>query len=108
MQWLLDFVNSFAHILFSVLIFIFHAIVIVLGTFIGLIIVGFFTVVYSVVSALDLGSWAVGAASNWGLLDPNIAYLINQTGFPTGLSMLGSAYLIRLILNLIPSEFTRL
>ena len=107
MQWLVDFVNGFATILINILSTVLHWLVVILGTVIGLLFTGLLTIVYTIISALDLGSWALNSASYWGYLDPTICFLLVSTGVPTGMSMLGSAYLIRFVLNLIPAEFTR-
>jgi len=108
MEWLVDFVNSFGAILMNILSTVFHWIFAILGMVVGLIFTGLLTIVFGIVSALDLGSWALNSASYWGYLDPTVSWLLVSTGVPTGLSMLGSAYVVRFVLNLIPAEFTRI
>ena len=68
---------------------------------------GLFTIVSAFVGLIDLGPMMVNSSVAWASLDPNIAYMLNQTGVPQGLTMLGMAYIIRLTLNLIPASLTR-
>lgn len=64
-------------------------------------------VIHGFVSLISVGSLAVDITSGWGLIPPQLAYLIGQTGIDTGLSMLATAYAIRFGLNLIPAAVTR-
>lgn len=108
MQGILDFLNSFVTILFTVLTWALDALIWILVFSFKILISGLFTIVYSVISALDVGSILVNLSSQWGGLDSSVAYILNQTGIPTGLSMLGAAYAFRFVLNLIPAAFTRI
>lgn len=65
-----------------------------------LIIEGFF-------SMLDLSSIAMNYSATWTSLPPQSVWLMNQIGLPQGLSLLAGAFIIRLLLNLIPSWGTR-
>ena len=107
MSWLIDAVRWFFNNFFWSVQAILKPIVYLIGQILGLVLDGALTVVSGVLSTLDLGEIAVNAASAWGNLDPTIAWLINASGVSAGLSMLGTAYLIRFVLNLIPAEFTR-
>ena len=69
---------------------------------------GFLEVAKGAIMAISLGDLAVLTAASWGYLNPNIAYLVVQTGIPEGLSILAIAYGIRIALNLIPASFTRI
>lgn len=60
-----------------------------------------------IMSAIDVTGLALNYASYWGLLPGPLVWLIQAIGLSTGLSMLGTAYVIRLTLNLIPGSFTR-
>ena len=68
---------------------------------------GFFTVIETFFATLDLSALAFNYAAQWSSLPTQLVWLINGVGLPQGLTMLGGAYLLRLILNLIPSVFTR-
>lgn len=65
---------------------------------------GMLTLVYLFVASLDLSSFVL---NYWGLLSPQMLYVVNQSGIPQGLSLLAWALGIRLLLNLIPAAFTR-
>ncbi|MGD9686358.1 MAG: DUF2523 family protein [Desulfobacter sp.] len=68
---------------------------------------GLLTVVYSIVAALDVGSLTVSLVGLWADLPPQLLYVVNATGLPTGLSMIFYAIVIRKLLDLIPAAFTR-
>lgn len=69
---------------------------------------GLFTVVETVLSTLNLSAIALNYAATWSNLPAQLIWLINAVGLPQCLSLLGGAYLIRMVLNLIPSVFTRI
>ena len=68
---------------------------------------GLFLVVETVLAAIDLSSVIFNYAASWSSMPDQLVYLINAVGLPTCLGMLGSAYIIRLTINLIPSWATR-
>ena len=68
---------------------------------------GLLVVIEAFFSALDLSSIAFNYAAAWGGLPTQFIWLITVTGLPQCLALLGAAYLIRLLLNLIPSWATR-
>lgn len=68
---------------------------------------GFLSIIETFITALDLSSVAFGYAAAWSSLPPQLIWLINAVGLPQCFTLLGSAYLIRLTLNLIPSWATR-
>ena len=69
---------------------------------------GLFSVVETFLSALDISAIALNYAATWSSLPTQLLWLINAVGLPQCLTLLGAAYLIRLVLNLIPSVFTRI
>lgn len=69
---------------------------------------GLLTVVYAIVGSLDVGSFVVNTAGVWGGLPPQLIYLINAIGLPSGLSIVLYAIIIRMLLNLIPAAVTRI
>lgn len=107
LNWLFDFVNSFWDLLWWALYGTLKGLLNLLGFLVSTVFSGLLSIVYTLVSTLDLGSMAVDAAATWGGLDPNIAYMVKGCGIPQGLTMLGAAYGIRIILNLIPASLTR-
>lgn len=68
---------------------------------------GFLTLIEAIVGAIDVGSHVTSIAAQWGVLPDVMVYLINAVGIPQALSVIGWAYGIRFILNLIPATFTR-
>jgi hypothetical protein len=68
---------------------------------------GLLSVVTGFVSLIDLSTIITKLTSSWGLLPDQVVWIINQSGLAECLSIIGYAYLTRMILNLIPAEFTR-
>jgi len=68
---------------------------------------GLLVVVEGFFSALDLSSIAFNYAATWSALPTQMIWLISTTGLPQCFALLGAAYLIRLLLNVIPSWATR-
>lgn len=68
---------------------------------------GLLTVVSGFVSLIDLSTVITNISSSWGLLPPQIVWIITHTGLAQCLGIIGYAYLTRMLLNLIPSTFTR-
>ena len=68
---------------------------------------GLLSVIETAISAIDLSSVVFNYAATWSNLPTQLIWLINAVGLPQCFALLGSAYLIRLTLNLIPSVFTR-
>ncbi|WP_319548099.1 DUF2523 family protein [Desulfogranum marinum] len=68
---------------------------------------GFFTVVETFFATLDLSAVAFNYAAQWSSLPDQVVWLISGVGLPQCLTMLGGAYALRLVLNLIPSVLTR-
>lgn len=72
-----------------------------------LILSGFYTAVLGVISALDFSGFIASSALNFTGLPDALIYLIVQCGIPQGLTIISTALIMRLTLNLIPSVFTR-
>ena len=68
---------------------------------------GFCIVVESFFKTLDFSALAFNYAGTWAGLPEQVIWIISTIGLPQGVSLLGGAYLLRLLLNLIPSVFTR-
>lgn len=65
------------------------------------------TFVLWVINGIDLQNFSLSDFMNWAGLPPQLTYILNACGFSTCLTMVSSALLIRLLLNLIPSWATR-
>jgi hypothetical protein len=108
MTAILDFINAFFAGLYHIAQWCLDAVVTVLGVTIQIFFEGFLAIILAFVQGLDFGSLSVSLASSWGLLDYRVAWVLTQSGVPTGFSMLALAYGIRFSLNLIPSWLTRI
>ncbi len=69
---------------------------------------GLLTSISAIFTALDFSTFASTYALNWAGLPPQMIWFINAVAIPQGLVMLGSAIGLRMLINLIPAEFTRL
>lgn len=69
---------------------------------------GLLTIIESIVSAVDLGTLITSTAASWNVLPPTLIYLINSMGIPDALSVIGWAYTVRFVLNIIPASLTRI
>lgn len=105
---IVQFVVNFITILWNALAWLLDAVLWVFVQLFLTLVVGIFTVIYTFVSLLDLGTLGVNAAAAWGMVDPNIAGGINAMGLPTGLTIIGGSIIVRMIINLIPAAFTRI
>jgi hypothetical protein len=61
-----------------------------------------------VISSIDLGSFVIDWAGTLSGLPGPMLYLMHACGFDTGLSMVSSAIVIRMLINLIPGALTRI
>ena len=68
---------------------------------------GFLGIFKVLLVAIDCSVLITAMASNFGLIEPNMAAAITAIGIPQGVTIIGSACLIRLTINLIPSWITR-
>jgi len=107
MAGILSFLNSFVTIIYNIVKFFLDGMLYLFVLQFKIMLLGLFGIVLAIISAIDVGSFLVNISAAWGFLDPKVAYLINQTGFPMGMSMLAWAYGVRFVLNLIPAAFTR-
>ena len=102
-QWLADFWDIFK----EAFIWIFDSLLGVVQFIAFTIIDGLLSVLETLISAVDFSSVAFNYAAHWSALPSQLIWLIDKAGLPQCLTLLGSAYLIRLTLNLIPSWATR-
>ncbi len=68
---------------------------------------GLLTAIQTIFTAIDVGSFAVSYAAKWSDLPPQLIYFIDAIGIPQCVVMLAGAMSIRMLINLIPAEFTR-
>ena len=107
-DWLLSFVDGFWSVIVSVVQWLVQGIIYAVETGLYFAWDGVLTVISGLVSGVNLGNLATETAQAWGLLPPQLAYLISATGIGNGLGMIGTGIGIRMLLNLIPAAFTRL
>lgn len=69
---------------------------------------GLLTVITLAVQALDFSSFLASYAMDWAGLPTQAIYIIVAIGIPQGLTIIATAMLIRLVLNLIPAAVTRI
>lgn len=108
MLGIMSFINSFFSTIQSLLGWCLDGLMYVLKTALYFPFDGLLTMITGIVSALNFSSLAISSATTWGAMPPQLIYIINAVGFPQGLSILASAYVIRMTLNLIPAALTRI
>lgn len=106
-QPIMDALNALVNIILSGLAWVVNAFVELIWGILYVVVDGLLTVVSGFVSLIDLSTVIAHLTSSWGLLPPQIIWIIDHTGLAQALAILGYAYLARMLLNLIPSTFTR-
>jgi uncharacterized membrane protein YphA (DoxX/SURF4 family) len=106
-SFIADFFNDVGGILTSFLTWVLTGIAEIVSGVLYVIFDGFFTVCLAVINAIDFSTVITENFAQWDLLPDQLVYLINAVGLPQGLTILGSAYVIRMTLNLIPGAITR-
>lgn len=84
-----------------------NGIVYVVGYALYYIMDGILIFVYGMLSALDLSGVVFNYAAEVAGLPPQLLYLLSSVSFFHCLSLITGAYLLRLVLNLIPGAVTR-
>ena len=69
---------------------------------------GFYTLVSSLLSTLNFGNLLVDLTAGFDILPSQVVYVIDQVGLGTALTMICSALVVRVCLNIIPSIITRI
>jgi hypothetical protein len=105
---IMSFCNAVVSILASGFTWLINGIVKVIWGVLYVIVDGLLTVVSGFVSLIDLSTVIASLTASWGLLPPTIVWVITQSGLAQCLAIIGYAYLIRMLLNLIPATFTRI
>lgn len=104
----LSFLNQIVTILFEVFTWVLNAVIWIFTKIIYFTLDGFFSVIIAFLNGIDLSGVMPYLQTSWGTLPAQIVWLANAIGLPQGLGILGVAYLIRMLLNLIPAAFTRI
>ena len=66
-----------------------------------------FSAIVALVNTLDFSVVLTNQFADWSNLPGGLTYVINATGIPQGITILLSAILIRMTINLIPGSITR-
>lgn len=69
---------------------------------------GILSIIEALFSSIDFGVLTSSTLCNWAGLPPQMIYLLNACGIPQCISILVAAIGIRMLINLIPAEFTRI
>lgn len=107
MESIITFIQNFFTWIFNVGKWAIDGALTMLIVLVKILIEGMLTIVLALFQALDVGQLIANLASQWGLVDSRVIYMITQLGIPSGLSILGYAFLLRLMLNFIPAALTR-
>ena len=68
---------------------------------------GILTCIEGIFNTFDFSTTIASAAGEWAHLPTQMIYIINAIGIPQGITMLVAAIGLRMLINLIPAEFTR-
>lgn len=68
---------------------------------------GILTCIEGIFSTFDFSVSIASVAGQWANLPTQMIYIINAIGIPQGITMLIAAIGLRMAINLIPAEFTR-
>lgn len=107
MGFILNFLNSFWQYFKDLCVWLLQALGVVFAEIFKSLFAGLLAVVSGAINALDVGTILTQVSTSWGLLDPKIAWFMVNLGVSQGLGILGLAFGIRFLLNLIPAAFTR-
>lgn len=69
---------------------------------------GVLTVIEALIASISLGSIGAVAVAQWAALPPQLVWLISALGLADALAIVGSAYGVRFMLNLIPASISRI
>jgi hypothetical protein len=106
MQWLKDFINTIWTTLQAVLGWLLDGIISILQFILFAVFDGFLTVIETLLTALDFSSLMFTGVAQWSSMPTQLIWLINHLALPQGLSMIGSALIIRKLLDLFLGYFT--
>ncbi len=107
MQWLKDFVSGFFGYLLDGLEWLLNGLLTLLKQILLYIFDGALTVITLFIQAIDFSTTLFTTAAQWSNLPSELIYLINIIGIPQAMTLLVTAIIIRVTLNLIPGFITR-
>jgi hypothetical protein len=105
---IMDALNGLAHLLWLPFQWLINGIVTILWGVLYVIVDGLLSVVTAMISLIDISTLLTNLTSSWGLLPSSVTWIISQSGLAQALAIIGYAYAIRMVLNLIPATFTRI
>lgn len=103
----LNFLSGIKDYIWQLLTYALEAIIWFNLEFIRILFLGLESVVTGIITGLDFSGFLASSALDWSGVPPALTYVVVQVGIPQGLAILASAMVLRLTLNLIPAEFTR-
>ena len=104
---LIEWISSFWDTVLDALAWVFDGLLLILQFACYSIFDGILIVIESFFNTLDLSSIAFSYAAQWSNLPPQSIWFLNEIALPQALTILAGAYIIRLLLNLIPTWATR-
>jgi hypothetical protein len=108
MDWLIGFFQSFWTVIKTAFLFILNGAAYILSQIPYLIMDGWLLMVEGFFTLLDLSSIVFATAADWSGLPTQLIWLINYVNLPQGFSIILTGVSIRMLMNLIPSVFTRI
>lgn len=102
-----DAINALFDFLKSALTWLLDGLLWLLGKVLFLVFDGILTVITAAFNAIDFSSFLSSYAMDWAGLPPQMIWFINAVGIPQGITILSSAIVVRMLLNLIPAAVTR-
>jgi hypothetical protein len=104
---IIDWLRSFWSWVETGFLWLLHAFIALLQFVFFTILDGVLSIVEGLLSALDFSSIAFSYAASWSSLPTQLIWFLGAVGLPQCFALLGAAYLLRLLINLIPSWATR-
>ena len=104
---IIDWLRTFWHWIETGLKLILDGFILLLQFVVYTILDGLFLVVETALAAINVSSIVFNYAASWANLPTQLIWLINAVNLPQCFTILGAAYGIRLLLNVIPATFTR-
>ncbi|BCS53913.1 DUF2523 family protein [Geobacter sp. SVR] len=101
-------VNAICSFLMIALKWLLDGAVVVIKSVLYFIFDGLLTVILAIFQAIDLSALLTTSALSWAGLPDQLIWFLNAVNVPQGLTILLSSIGIRMAINLIPAEFTRL
>ena len=108
MQWLKDFVNGFAKLLYDGFQWLLEGLAELIKYLAFTIYDGLLTVIYGFFEAIDFSASAFNIAAQYAGLPTQLIWLINAVNIPQSMSYIVTGTLIRMAMNLLPAAVTRI